>query len=149
MRHHAADAAEDLAAECWLAAAKVLGTFEGNAEDLRAWLFGVARNQVASYFRTRQRRLRLVGGEEVIGPAASLDPAETVVETLSAQEAVEALTRALSPDQAEVVLLRVVAGLSVEQVATLLHKSPGSVRVSQHRALQRLAKTWGEKPVTR
>lgn len=53
------------------------------------------------------------------------------------------------PDQAEVVLLRVVAGLSVEQVAKILGKSAGSVRVAQHRALRRLAAIWEQKPVTR
>ncbi len=149
LRHHAPDAAEDLAAECWLAAAKVLATFEGDAEDLRAWLFGVARNQVANHHRTRGRRLRLLGSEEPLAPALSLDPAETVVENLSAQDAVAALVRALPSDQAEVVLLRVVAGLSVEQVANILERSAGSVRVAQHRALRRLAEIWGKKAVTR
>lgn len=149
LRHHAPDAAEDLAAECWLAAAKVLTTFEGDAENLRAWLFGVARNQVADHYRTRRRRFRLLEAEKPAGPPVPLDPADTVLESLSAQEAVAALARTLSPDQAEVVLLRVVGGLTVEQVAEILGKSPGSVRVAQHRALRRLAKTWQQEAVTR
>ena len=41
-------------------------------------------------------------------------------------------------DQAEVVLLRVIGGLSVEQVAEIMDRRPGSVRVLQHRALKRL-----------
>ena len=45
----------------------------------------------------------------------------------------------LSPDQAQVVLLRVVGGLRVSQVAELLGKQPGTVRVLQHRGLRRLA----------
>ena len=45
----------------------------------------------------------------------------------------------LSPDQAEVVLLRVIGGLRVSQVAELLGKRPGTVRVLQHRGLRRLA----------
>lgn len=149
LRHHAPDAAEDLAAECWLAAAKMLATFEGGADELRAWLFGVARHQVANHHRTRRRRLHLARAEEPIGPAVPSDPADTVVESMSAQDAVEALARALPSDQAEVVLLRVVAGLSVEQVATILDKSPGAVRVAQHRALRRLAKIWKQEAVTR
>ncbi|MDA8358761.1 MAG: sigma-70 family RNA polymerase sigma factor [Actinomycetota bacterium] len=148
LRHHAPDVAEDLAAECWLAVSKVLANFEGDAQDLRAWLFGAARNQVANHYRTRGRRLHLVRAEAASGHAPP-DPADTVLDTLSAQEAVEALTRALPADQAEVVLLRVVGGLSVEQVATILGKSPGSVRVAQHRALRRLAKTWQQEAVTR
>ena len=45
----------------------------------------------------------------------------------------------LTPEQAEVVLLRIVGGLSVDEVATLTARSPGAVRVLQHRALARLA----------
>lgn len=149
LRHHAPDVAEDLAGECWLAAAQVLASFEGGADDLRAWLFGVARNQVANHYRTRRRRLGIVRAEGPIDPVVPADPADAVLDSLSAQEAVEALVRALPSDQAEVVLMRVVAGLSVEQVAKILNKSPGSVRVAQHRALRRLAKTWQRQAVTR
>jgi RNA polymerase sigma-70 factor (ECF subfamily) len=44
----------------------------------------------------------------------------------------------LAPDQAEVIFLRVLAGLDVEDVAAVLGKTPGAVRVLQHRALRRL-----------
>ena len=57
----------------------------------------------------------------------------------SAQAAIDALVADLTPDQAEVVLLRIVGGLSVEEVATLTARSPGAVRVLQHRALNRLS----------
>jgi len=46
----------------------------------------------------------------------------------------------LSPEQAEVVLLRVVGGLSAEDVASILGKTPGNIRVIQHRALTQLAR---------
>jgi RNA polymerase sigma-70 factor (ECF subfamily) len=46
----------------------------------------------------------------------------------------------LSPDQADVVLMRVVGGLDVDQVARVLGKEPGAVRSLQHRALRRLAR---------
>ena len=45
----------------------------------------------------------------------------------------------LPPDQAEIILLRVVAGLPVEEVAAITGRRPGTVRVLQHRALRRLA----------
>jgi RNA polymerase sigma-70 factor (ECF subfamily) len=50
-----------------------------------------------------------------------------------------ALVRTLPPDQAEVILLRVVAGMDNTQVAGLLGKTPGAVRVLSHRGLRRLA----------
>jgi RNA polymerase sigma-70 factor (ECF subfamily) len=49
------------------------------------------------------------------------------------------LTSALPPEQAEVVVLRVVGGLSVEETARVVGKRPGTVRVLQHRALRRLS----------
>ena len=58
------------------------------------------------------------------------------------EEAARRIVAALPPDQAEIVLLRVVAGLSVEQVAAITKRRPGSVRVMQHRALSRLSRTF-------
>jgi RNA polymerase sigma-70 factor (ECF subfamily) len=57
---------------------------------------------------------------------------------MSAQDAISALTSALPAEQAEVVMLRVVGGLPVEEVARVVGKKPGTVRVLQHRALRRL-----------
>jgi RNA polymerase sigma-70 factor (ECF subfamily) len=46
---------------------------------------------------------------------------------------------ALPRDQAEIILLKVVAGLSIQDVARMVGKSPGAVRVAAHRGLRRLA----------
>ena len=50
------------------------------------------------------------------------------------------LVRTLPPVQAEMVMLRVVAGLDVQQVADLVGKQPGAVRVAVHRALRSLSR---------
>jgi RNA polymerase sigma-70 factor (ECF subfamily) len=60
------------------------------------------------------------------------------LERISA-EAVLALISALPPDQAEIIMLRVVAGLDTHAVARIVGKSPGAVRVAAHRGLRRLA----------
>lgn len=149
LRHRAPAAAEDLASECWLAASKTLATFEGEAEDFRAWMFGVARRQVANHWRASQRGPLVLLVDHPADEPTAPDVGDVVVESLSAQGAVAALLRSLPDDQAEILLLRVVAGLSVDRVATLLDKRPGTVRVAQHRALRRLAKQAERKPVTR
>lgn len=146
--HRAPAAAEDLASECWLAAAKALPGFAGDGEDLQAWLFGVARRQVANFWRAN-RRGPVVESATHLVELPSSDAGEVVVEALSTQAAIEALLRGLPEDQAEILLLRVVAGLSVEQVAALLKKRPGAIRVAQHRALRRLATRVERKPATR
>lgn len=145
--HRAPAAADDLASECWLAAAKALADFEGGGEDFRAWLFGVARRQVANFWRASRRGPVVVHAADPVEVPSS-DTADVVVEALSSGAAVEALLRGLPEDQAEILLLRVVAGLSVEQVASLLKKRPGAVRVAQHRALRRLAARVERNPVT-
>jgi RNA polymerase sigma-70 factor (ECF subfamily) len=147
-RHHAPDAAEDLVAETWLAAARGLASFEGDAGDFRAWLFAIARRRVADHYRNRARRPGTVPLDEASEPPTS-DLADLVVEGLSSDQAVAALLRDLTPDQAEVVLLRVVAGLSVEQVAAVMERSSGAVRALQHKALRRLAKASQPGQVTR
>ncbi|HVA04908.1 MAG TPA: sigma-70 family RNA polymerase sigma factor [Acidimicrobiales bacterium] len=148
LRHHAPDVAEDLLAETWLAAARQLPKFQGDADDFRAWLFTVARRRVADHYRRRHRRPRLVELEAQTLPPAGDRPEESSLDALSAQSAIEALVRDLPPDQAEVVLLRVVADLSVDQVADIMGRSPGSVRVLQHRALRHLETRWTRDAVT-
>jgi RNA polymerase sigma-70 factor (ECF subfamily) len=68
----------------------------------------------------------------------SPDAAEAALEAISTQ-AVVALIAALPPDHAEIIMLRVVAGLEAADVARIVGKTPGAVRVTAHRALRRLA----------
>jgi RNA polymerase sigma-70 factor (ECF subfamily) len=70
------------------------------------------------------------------------------VARLSLEALVARLRRLLPADQAEVLLLRVVQGLSVDEVATLTAKTPANVRVLQHRALNRLAARFPAKEVS-
>jgi RNA polymerase sigma-70 factor (ECF subfamily) len=138
LRHEAPDAAEDLASETWLGAAQGLASFEGGIDAFRAFLFTIARRRVADHYRTTARRPRLVPLEGDPDGSRVAESAEVVVDRLSDQEAVEALLANLAPDQAEVLLLRVVGGLNVEQVAEILGRNPGAVRMLQHRAIQKL-----------
>lgn len=148
LRHHAPDVADDLLAETWLAAAKHLPRFRGDGDDFRAWLFAVARRRVADHYRRRNRRPDLVSLDSEIDFPARDATDEAVIGSISAQVAIESLVRDLPADQAEVVLLRVVADLSAEHVARILGRSPGSVRVLQHRALRRLEAGWDKQAVT-
>ncbi len=67
------------------------------------------------------------------------DVQEEALRRLSTAEAVDAVSRLLPPLQAEVVLLRVLGGFSVEEVALMVGKRPGTVRSHQFRAVRRLA----------
>ena len=80
-------------------------------------------------------------GEPAALPPHHVEPSaeEQVVANDATTRALE-LVSTLPPAQAEMVMLRVVAGLEVADVATLVNKKPGAVRVAVHRALQTLAR---------
>jgi len=133
LRANAPDAADDLASETWLDVAGGLERFSGGEPDFRRWLFTIARRRSIDHWRMVKRRPPEVGDEFVDLPQPD-QPDQLAIESAIAE-----LTRGLSAEQSEVVILRVVAGLGVEQVAEIVGKSPGAVRVIQHRALRRLA----------
>lgn len=136
----AAAEAQDLAAETWMGVARRLAAFEGGEDEFRSWLFTIAHHQLVRHWRSAgRRRDDPVPDTDLEGLVALSDPSADAVGALSAQEAVERITAALNPEQAEIVLLRVLGGLTVEQVAEVVSKSAGAVRVAQHRALKNLA----------
>jgi RNA polymerase sigma-70 factor (ECF subfamily) len=137
------DAPEDLAAETWLQVVRDLAGFAGDAADFRAWLFTVARHRAIDQGRARAVRPVVPVAEpyDVIGGSAGSTPsAEQDVVEREATAAALRLVASLPPDQAEMVMLRVVAGLDVAVVAELVGKKPGAVRVAVHRALKSLSR---------
>lgn len=133
-----ASQAEDIAGDVWTEVAASFPRFVGGDDAFRAWVFTLARRRtIDSYRRAGRRPTDALLGE---GGQVSADrPEDETVARLSLDAIVAHLHQLLTADQAEVLLLRVVRGLSVDQVAALTAKTPGNVRVLQHRALQRLA----------
>jgi RNA polymerase sigma-70 factor (ECF subfamily) len=134
---------EDLASEVWLDVARSLERFSGNEAGFRAWVFTMARREVIDHRRKRARRRTSLTDRVVEMPA----PGQTEDEALAAlagDEAVRRIVALLPAEQAEVVLLRVVAGLGVAEVAAIVGRSPAAVSVLAHRALRRLARHLGD-----
>jgi len=147
LRSRAGDDAEDLASETWLAVARGLASFAGDEGAFRSWVFTIAHRRLVDHHRATARRprshsLSRAEGDDRQGPVelpAADDPAGDVMAALGTEDAVRRIVALLPKDQAEIVLLRVVAGLPVEDVAAITGRKPGTVRVLQHRALRRLA----------
>lgn len=137
--------AEDVAQEAWLALAQALPTLRGGYDGARALLFSAARRRAIDRLRRRSRRPEDAplpdDAEASAGDGA--DPDHLVTGHLSTKAAVEFLRRTCTQEQTEVVLLRVVAGFGTEEVADLLGRSTTWVRVTQHRALAKLADRLG------
>ncbi len=152
LRHHMQFDYEDVASETWVAIAKGIKEFNGNSRDFRAWMFGIARNKVADYFRVagrsrmafEQERLHFDGDSRELSDST----ATPAIANVSAEEAIETLLETLPQHHAEVLLLRIVADLSVEEVSELIGKSQEAVRVIQHRAINALVKKFHRNVVT-
>lgn len=141
-------AAEDVAAETWVHVVRGLGAFRGDEAAWRAWLFTTARRRAIDEGRRSSRRPASPLEEVTLSAApAAPDTAEIALENLDTQAAI-ALVSELPRLQAEVILLRVVAGLGTEAVAELLGRSQGAVRVAAHRGLRRLAEILSRAGVT-
>lgn len=135
------DDVDDVAGETWFQVVRDLHRFQkGDADDFRAWLFTIGRHRAIDAARSRSRFRDTVLTEELAAqPRADAKPVEDeVLHGLSTRQAI-ALVAGLSRDQAEVVALRIIAGLDTEAVARILRKSPGAVRVALHRGLRALA----------
>ena len=123
---------EDLLSEVFLQVARSLPRYRGTESDLRRWVFAIARNRVIDASRRRRARPPVARPDPPDRPApenpGALDP-----------DLLEALG-ALTAEQREVVVLRFVADLPLDDVAVLTKRSSGAVKSMQHRALDQLAR---------
>ena len=138
--------------EVFLAAFSRIGTFRGSEVQFRSWVFTIAHHRIVDARRVAARTPRMddleSAGAGGLGPVAAGSVEETAVSSLELSRLGGVLEQ-LSPDQRDVVMLRVIADLSVEQVAQLLGKQPGAIRALQHRAVNALRKSLADRPVTR
>lgn len=135
--------AEDLAADVWMTVARSLSDFEGDERGFLSWTFTIARRRVIDTRRKRARRqtASVAAFDDAIAGVAGASEAAEVI----GGEWLRSALDALSPAQAEVVTLRVVCDLAVEDVAQLVGRTPEAVRALQHRALRRLAAMLGSR----
>jgi RNA polymerase sigma-70 factor (ECF subfamily) len=135
------DDVDDVAGETWLQVIRDLHKFrKGGADEFRAWLFTIGRHRAIDAARSRNRfREKVLVGEAIPLQPTSGNPVEDeVLHGLSTRQAIT-LVAGLSRDQADVVALRVIAGLDTDAVARILRKSPGAVRAALHRGLRALS----------
>ena len=137
--------AEDLTGDVFKSAIEGLPRFRGRVEALGGWLFGIARHDLSDYRRRRARNpVQPLDDllEEAAAAGGAVDPEELALDRVEGDRVLAAL-RQLTPDQREVLLLRLVADLTAPQVAGILNKSTEAVRALQHRGLASLARLLG------
>jgi RNA polymerase sigma-70 factor (ECF subfamily) len=146
------EAAEDVASEVWLEVSRGLARFRGGESEFRSWLFTTARRRVIDLRRYAARHPVVLGEDSGdLDCRAPDDTAAAALERMSTAAALELIT-SLPREQAEIIVLRVIAGLDAKQVARIIGKRPGAVRVAAHRGLRTLAarlSTASDQEVTR
>lgn len=136
-RAHAVDEADDLTSEVFLAAFRAVPTVTAGAEQFRGLLFSIAHRRYVDWVRRRVRWGPQVPYEAERDARCSASAEETALSGLGTDRAI-ALLDTLTADQREVVALRVLGDLSLEQTAEVLGRDVGSVKSLQHRGLARL-----------
>jgi RNA polymerase sigma-70 factor (ECF subfamily) len=129
--------AEDIAAEAWVQVVRGLSGFSGDMAGFRGWVFTIAHARMVDSWRASSRRPETV--TDTLPDRASAVNVPLAAEEIISTEAALELIRELPDAQAEVLLLRVVAGLDVASTAEVLGRTPNHVRVLAHRGLRALA----------
>ncbi len=127
--------AADVASSVWIEVAKGLKRFRGDAGDFRRWLLTIARRRHIDEIRRQSRRQQVPMTDEHAPVVHDRD--------VSDLDRALQMIRRLNDDQREAVLLRYLADMDVSEIAQVMGKSEGNVRVLVHRGLQRLQELMG------
>lgn len=130
---------EDLASTVWVEVATSLRRFEGDEHDFRRWLFTIAARRRIDDIRSIKRRERDTQRHQPAAVDLVTPSASDVGERSLALDRAIALVNLLPPDQRDAVALRIIADLNVSEVAAIMGRREGSVRVLVHRGLKRLS----------
>jgi RNA polymerase sigma-70 factor, ECF subfamily len=142
--------AEDVAADTWVSMVRALPRFRGDEVGFKALLFTTARSRLVDGTRRAKARPQIASDLESIGGLDGLDAIDlrqagigdevsAGIERDEATRAALSLIACLPPGQAEVVALRVIAGLDNDDVARITGKRSGAVRVAYSRGIAALA----------
>ena len=137
LRGQGAKEPEDLLGEVFLQVAKGIGGFSGTEAGFRSWVFTIAHHRIID--ERRRRRRHPVDPVETVADQVAATPssADQALDTL-ATERVRDLVDRLAPAQRDVMMLRIVGGMTVAETAQALGRSLGGVKALQRRAIASL-----------
>lgn len=142
----AARDADAVTNDAFLGAFNQLASFEGDARAFRSWVFAIVRNRLIDHHRTEQRRPPVADADAWAEPAAPSAEELTMAGLGSAR--VAELLSSLTDAQQEVLILRLVTGLSLEETADVVGRPVTAVKRLQARALDRLRRENPDEPVS-
>lgn len=129
--------AEDLTHQVFLKSWQSIDGFNFQGFPFSSWLYSVARHQVIDYYRTKKIKITF---EEVIELETDDDPLPEAIDNELTIEKVKKAITCLGDEQQDVIVLRFIEDLSLQEVASILEKTEGAVKLLQHRAIKNLRK---------
>ncbi len=137
LRVQGADDPDDLTSEVFERAFSNLGRFAGGEAQFRSWVFTIAHHRLTDERRRVARRPVWADAEVPELPAGEVPAGNVEDEAVRrlATERVRRICEGLAPDQRDVLLLRMLAALTVEEIAEALGKTPGAVKALQRRGV--------------
>lgn len=135
LRMQGAAEPEDLVSEVFLGVFRGLRSFDGGEPQFRSWTFTIAHRRLLDERRRSSRRPQIAIAEAADRPGGDVE--REALDSLGERWVVE-LCRSLSVDQRTVLLLRIVADLSIEDVGRITGRSTGAVKALQRRGLEAL-----------
>lgn len=129
--------AEDLTGDVFLRMVTNLPSYRSTAAPFPAWLFRIARNLVIDHARKAGTRKELPLDDHTDHIKEEDSLTEIVDQNLTIEQ-VQVALQELNPLRRDVIILRFIVGLSLKEVASLLDKTVGSIKVAQHRAVKEL-----------
>jgi RNA polymerase sigma-70 factor (ECF subfamily) len=137
LRSHGVDDPEATTHEVFLALFRTLDRTAEGGDDVRTMTFSIAHARVVDHHRARTRRPFTVSYDPDSDPRSAPSAEESVTVKLG-QHGILPLVNRLEDEQREAVLLRVVAGLTLDETAQVMSKSVGAIKQLQRRGLQSL-----------
>jgi RNA polymerase sigma-70 factor (ECF subfamily) len=138
-------AADDVAQEVCLAVFRALPTYRQLGRPFLSFVYGIAAHKIADVHRAAARDRSQPTPETPDIVLTDEDP-EQITLRRELVERTGNLLRTLTPRQRDILIMRIVLGLSAQETATMVGTTPDAVRVAQHRALNRLRRTVQRKP---
>jgi len=129
--------AEDLTGEVFMRMLNALPRYRATAAPFRAWLYQIARNLLVDHYRKMSGQIMAPLREAETTGAEAGDVTALVEQRLTLERVHQALAR-LDETQCEVVTLRFLSGLSLQEAAAALGKTENAVKALQHRGLMAL-----------
>jgi RNA polymerase sigma-70 factor (ECF subfamily) len=139
--------AEDLVAEVFVRVIEKVGGYVQGSTPFQAWLFRIARNLVTDHYRSVKRRPQ-VSFEQWLAAEPGAEPGgwDNAIDGLPLREELQAGLHMLTEEQRQVIILHVIEGWDMPQVAQLLGRSLPSVKSLYYRGMESLRRALSAPP---